>query len=220
MLYVANPALIINSSQTESIVLGSELVTAVLGRDRHVRGADRRRRGYAENHSRGAKPEKHVRYDDGLFQHRVYGHPAVSELFGGLALLYVSVFILIFNILIYTYGVMILQRGTLQTAQNRFSFRKFINPGVISSIIAVMLYLLRIRLPDIVTAPLGYLSELTAPLGMMVIGATLASVKIRSFVTNGRLMIFSIIKLLILPIICGFALKHVIGAGELFTSAL
>ena len=215
VLYVANPALIINSSQSEQAIQGSDLLTAVLVTVIF----------YAVLIAVAAVLPKLMRVDRSLTSAYTMmtvftnigfmGIPLVSEIFGTSGLLYVSIFILIFNILIYTYGVMILQRGTNPNARKRFSLRKFINPGVISSVIAVTLYLLRIRLPEILTAPMDYLSNLTAPLGMMVIGATLASIDVRSFFTDVKLWIFSAVRLLILPILGGFALKFFLGSGDL-----
>ena len=215
VLYVANPALIINSSQSEQAIQGSDLLTAVLVTIIF----------YAVLIAVAAVLPKIMRVDRSLTSAYTMmtvftnigfmGIPLVSEIFGTSGLLYVSIFILIFNILIYTYGVMILQRGTNSNARKRFSLRKFINPGVISSVIAVTFYLLRIRLPEILTAPMDYLSNLTAPLGMMVIGATLANIDVRSFFTDVKLWIFSAIRLMILPILGGFALKFFLGSGEL-----
>ena len=215
VLYVANPALIIMSSQTEHTIPGTQLLTAVL-----IAAAL-----YAVLIASGTILPKLLRV--GQSQESAYtmmtvfsnigymGIPLVSEIYGKAALLYVSIFILLYNMLIYTYGVIILQRKANPAARERFSFRKCLNPGVISSIIAVIFYLLKIRIPEILTTPLGYLSNLTAPLGMMIIGVVLADIKIRSFFTEYKLPLFAVIKLLILPIVSCFVLKLMIGTGDL-----
>lgn len=215
VLYVANPALILMSSQTEHSISGAQLLTAVLIAAVMYAAliavaAILPRLLRAERNQANAYTMMTVFSNIGFM-----GIPLISEIYGSSAVLYVSVFILLFNILIYTYGVMVLRRGTAPDAKERFSLRKFINPGVISGIVAVAFYLLDIRLPEIFTAPLGYLSNLTAPLSMIVIGATLANVAFRSFFTDGRLMVFSAVKLLVLPIIGCFLLKQFIGGGVL-----
>ena len=215
VLYVANPALIINSSQAERVIADADLLTALL-----IAGAM-----YVLLLLIAAALPKLLRLhkDEAsayammtVFSNIGYmGIPLVAELIGSAAVLYVSVFVLLYNLLIYTYGVMILQRSATPGAPMHFSLRRCINPGVVASLIAVALYLLHIRLPEVLTTPFSYLSNLTAPLGMMIIGITLAGVQFRSFLTDGKLLAFSALKLLVLPILGGLLLKALIGTGDL-----
>lgn len=215
VLYVANPALIINASQTEHIIPGAELLTAVI-----VAAVM-----YAVLIAVAAMLPRIMKLKQDqasayalmtVFSNIGYmGIPLISEILGTQALLYVVVFILLFNILMYTYGVMILQRGTDSASHARSSLRKLINPGVLSGIVAVTFYFLRIQLPEVLSAPLKYLSSLTAPLSMIIIGVALANVKIRSFFTDFKLLGFSAFKLLLLPLLFCYVLKLFIGEGDL-----
>jgi predicted permease len=215
VLYVSNPALIINSSQTEHVIPGAELLTtviiavamyaALIGIAAVLPKLLRLKRDQTSSYAMMT-----------VFSNIGYlGIPLINEILGSQAVLFVSVFIIIFNILIYTYGVMILQRGAVEPSLKSSSLRKLVNPGVLSGIIAVAFYLLGVKLPEVVASPLGYLSSLTAPLSMLIIGATLAHVKIRSFFTDYKLLIFSVVKLLIIPISLCFLLKLFIGGGDL-----
>ncbi len=220
VLFVAGPALIINSSQTDHSIQGTELLTTLLVAivlfGVLVAAAAILSKIMKLNQTQASAYAMMT-----VFANIGYmGIPLVSELFGSAALLYVSVYILLFNILIYTYGVAVVQQGDLLAFQNRFSFRKFINPGVISCIIAVALYLMRIKLPEIITAPLEYLSNLNSPIGMLIIGAAFANVKIRSFFTDYKLLVFSVVRLLVLPILLCLPLKWIIGGGELLNVSI
>ncbi|MBN1778090.1 MAG: AEC family transporter [Clostridiales bacterium] len=215
VLYVSNPALIINSSQTEHVIPGAELLTAVgiaaaMYAVLILVAAVLPKLLRLKRDQAGAYAMMAVFSNIGFL-----GIPLINEILGSQALLYVSIFIIIFNILIYTYGVVILQRGAAEPSQKRSSLRKLVNPGVISGVIAVAFYLLGVKLPEVVTSPLSYLSDLTAPLGMIIIGAALAHVKLRLFFTDYKLLIFSVIKLLIIPIALCFLLKAFIGGGDL-----
>ena len=129
VLYVANPALIINSSQSEQAIQGSDLLTAVLVTVIF----------YAVLIAVAAVLPKLMRVDRSLTSAYTMmtvftnigfmGIPLVSEIFGTSGLLYVSIFILIFNILIYTYGVMILQRGTNPNARETVFPAQVHQPG-------------------------------------------------------------------------------------------
>jgi len=216
VLYVANPALIIMSSQTEHNISNTQLLITLL-----IATAM-----FALLIGVAAVQPKVFRLDQSqanayalmtVFSNIGYmGIPLVSEIIGTSALLYVTVFILLFNILIYTYGIMVLQRGTVQTAGKQSMLGKFANPGVISSIIAVALYLMNIQLPGVLSSLLQHLSNLTAPVSMMLIGAALANVKILSLFTDWKLLVYSAVKMLALPIAVGLLLKQFIG-GDLLS---
>jgi len=215
VLYVAGPALIINSSQTETIIPGAELLMTV-GIAVAMYAVLIAIAAVLPKLMRLKKDQESAYAMMTVFSNIGFlGIPLINEILGSQALLYVSVFIIIFNILIYTYGMVIIQRGAAGPSHSGSSLRKLINPGVLSGIIAVTFYLLGVKLPEIITAPLDYLSDLTAPLGMIIIGAALAHVQIRSFFTDYKLLIFSVIKLLMIPIALCLLLKLMIGGGDL-----
>jgi malate permease and related proteins len=215
VLYVANPALILMSSQTEHTISNSQLLISLLIAVAMFTiliavGAVLPKIFKLEQSQSNAYAMMIVFSNIGYM-----GIPLVTEIIGVSALLYVTVFILLFNILVYTYGIMILQRGTLQAVHKQSALVKFLNPGVISGVIAVALYLLHIRLPEVLTLPLGYLSDLTSPVSMMIIGAALANVKILSLFTDWKLLVFSAVKLLVLPVLGGLLLRQLVGVGDL-----
>ena len=215
VLYVANPALILMSSQTEHNIPDAQLLVTLL-----IAAAM-----FALLIVLGILLPKLFRLEQSqanaynlmtVFSNIGYmGIPLVSTIIGTSALLYVTVFILLFNLLVYTYGVAILQRGTVRAANERPMIVKFANPGVISGVAAVALYLLRIRLPEVLTLPLQHLSNLTAPVSMLIIGAALAEVNILSLFTDWKLLVFSAIKLLVLPLAVGLLLKQFISGDQL-----
>ncbi len=142
------------------------------------------------------------------------GLPLISAIFGDSALLYGSVFIVPYSLLIYTYGEGLVHRpegkGHLLA-----SLKKAVNPGVIACVLAVTIYLAGWRVPEVIAAPIGYLSNLTAPLSMMVIGASLAGVKVKEFFTDKRMLVFSAVKMLALPVLLCLLIRLVIGNGVL-----
>ncbi len=212
---VANPAMILYSAIVDSTIPGSELLmTAAIAVGMFamllVIGAILPKLLKTEGQDASAYSLMTVFSNIGFM-----GLPLVAVLFGSSALLYVSVFIIPFNILIYTYGVALMQQPDPVTGKSSFSMREIINPGVVASVIAVAVYLLHIRLPEVIAVPTEYLSNLTAPLSMMVIGASLADVKIKEFFTDTRLLAFSFIKLLVVPVLTCFFLKPLIGDGVL-----
>lgn len=137
------------------------------------------------------------------------GFPLIQALYGSEALLYAAVFQIPFNILIYTYGVIALQNE--DSSKNKMSFKKIVNIGTICCVIALVLSQCNIPIPIYVKSIVTHLSNLTAPLSMMVIGASMVHIPMKSLCKDLRLMIFTLIKLIVLPVIFLFILKTIIS---------
>lgn len=142
------------------------------------------------------------------------GLPIVSSLYGTESLLYASLFLFPYNILIYTYGIQVIGKpqGAPKEEKNwKTKCRNIFNNGVIASIVALLLFMMKWQLPECITSSISMIGGLTSPLSMMVIGASLATMDLKAMVRDVRLIIFSAIKLLFVPIICAFFIKHLIN---------
>lgn len=136
------------------------------------------------------------------------GFPLISSLYGTNALLYGALFQIPFNVLIYTYGILVLKKKT--DDNEKLDFKKILNIGVICCIISIVIALFQLETPDFVKSTVSNLSNLTAPLSMMVIGASLTKIKFRELFTDFRLLLFCGLKLLIIPVVMLFVLKQFI----------
>ena len=74
-----------------------------------------------------------------------------------------------------------------------------------------MIALFQIETPAFVKSIVSNLSNLTAPLSMMVIGASLTKIKLKDLFTDVRLLLFCAWKLLLVPIVLLFILKMFIS---------
>ena len=135
------------------------------------------------------------------------GFPLISAIYGSDALLYASLFLFPFNILIYTYGIMAMRKKETSKKKIKFQISKVLNIGVISCIFSIAIYLSGIHMPVVVKSSVTYLSNLTAPLSMIVIGQSLIHIKFRELFTDIRLLAFSAIKLILIPVFGLLVLK-------------
>lgn len=124
------------------------------------------------------------------------GYPVIAAAYGNEALLYAAVFCMVFNILIYSYGTQTIQG----TAGKGIQWKKMFNVGVISCVAAVVLYLGNIPVPQFVKSAVSGLSSLTGPLSMMVIGISLSGIRLRELVMDIRLLLYSLVKLVVMPV--------------------
>lgn len=153
------------------------------------------------------------------------GFPIISSIYGKDALLYASIFLIPYNILIYTYGIITIQKkedmqeeeacakaAKYKTGAGRRyhgdcagkgigdNLKKILNLGVAASVVALIVYFGNIPIPGMATKVIEMLANLTAPLSMMVIGASFTSMSLKDMFTDWRLLVFSGIKLLVLPV--------------------
>lgn len=159
------------------------------------------------------------------------GIPIISTIYGGEYVLHVSIFMMTFNLSLFSYGVYLLSRDDVKdtttaavsgtpaaaSTENRsqesstgFSIKKLLTPGILSAFLAIGIYLLDIRLPQHAVSLFSTVGATTAPLAMIVIGSTLAGIKFSTVFTDKELYLFSFLKLLVLPIITFFVLRFFI----------
>lgn len=139
------------------------------------------------------------------------GYPMVSALYGSGAVLYAALYGIPFNILIYTFGVSAMSKNKPSDGsetKKSFSLGKIFNIGMVSSLLSLAIYLIQLPIPDVIYSALDYLGSMTAPLSMMVIGASLASIKIKDLFTDKKLIAFSLIKMVIIPILAMFVIRQ------------
>lgn len=134
------------------------------------------------------------------------GLPLISVLYGGESLLYTSIFFFPFNFLIYTYGIRAMKKDG--KTKEKIRWPGICNIGVITSVIALILYVGKICLPDFAVTTAQNLSNITAPLSMLVIGASFLDFKIRDLFTDTRLLLFSGIKMLLIPLAGTWIIKQ------------
>ena len=138
------------------------------------------------------------------------GFPVISAIYGSGALLYAAVFLLPYNLLFYTYGV-----NAVSRTRQKFQWRKVLNVGVIASILAVALYLTQAPAPQYVKSAAQGLSNLTAPLSMMVIGISLAGLSLKEMFLDGKMLLFAAMKLLVIPVAGMLVIRQVVSVPAL-----
>lgn len=166
------------------------------------------------------------------------GFPIMSSMYGNEALLYGSMFLIPYNLLIYTYGIKAMGTSSTDSTDNMNgtgsgddtgridserrgsgsektgkvvdTFRMVFNLGVIACIITILIYVLQIPVPSVISQVITMLSNLTAPLSMMVIGASMADISFRELLNDGRLVLFSLFRQIVLPLFCFLILRQFI----------
>ncbi|WZL80351.1 AEC family transporter [Vallitaleaceae bacterium 9-2] len=125
------------------------------------------------------------------------GYPVLSAVLGNDALFFAAILNLPFNILVFTLGITFITHGTDQ--HQKLELKVFLNPGLIATVIGLILFFASIQLPTFVNELLADVGDMTTPLSLLVIGASLYGVDIRSIFKKRMIFIFSFIKLIVIP---------------------
>ena len=128
------------------------------------------------------------------------GIPLVNSLYGSSAVIYVAIFILIYNILIYTYGVSVLQ-GEAGKKLSFSNLKTVLNMGTLSCCITLLVFYFDIPFHPVIQTTVTYLGNVATPLSMMSIGFSLGRANIFSVFNDKKLYLFTFIKLIIIPVI-------------------
>lgn len=121
--------------------------------------------------------------------------PLTEAILGDEGVFYCSAVVMAFNVVSFTHGVYI-----MNNEGGKFDKKKLIlNPGVISVLIGLPLFIFKIDLPSLINEPISYLATMQTPIAMLIFGTFLAHTKINDIFKHKKILIVSIMKLLILP---------------------
>lgn len=81
------------------------------------------------------------------------------------------------------------------------SLKAILNPGMIGSILALLLYFFPVQVPAPVTGAIGSIGGLTSPLAMLLIGANLAGMPFKEMFNDWKVYLFTALKQLLVPIL-------------------
>lgn len=138
------------------------------------------------------------------------GIPLIRGIYGAEGVLYLTAYITLFNILIWTHGLM-----TMKGSKDMKSFLNSLKaPSVVAVFIGLIFYLLQIRLPDFLHTSLQYVSDMNTPLAMLIAGSAAAQTNVVKALKNSGLYIVATLKLAVLPL-AALALLHFIPAPHM-----
>lgn len=129
------------------------------------------------------------------------GIPIISGIYGSGSVFYVSLFMMVFNISLFSHGVYILQRGREGGGD---TLKNMLNPGIVSSLAAVAVFLFEVPIPAPLLDLLNAVGGITSPLAMIVIGSTMAAVKLSDVIRDKTICFYTILKIAIYPALIWF----------------
>lgn len=124
--------------------------------------------------------------------------PLANALLGAQGVFYCSTGVIVLNTLAFTHGVWLMNKG----GKVKFSLKSLIlNPGVISVLIGLPLFIFSVKLPDIITKPIGFIADLNTPLAMLFFGTYIANTDLKTIFKIPQQYIVMPIRLIAVPLV-------------------
>ena len=128
--------------------------------------------------------------------------PLQKQLLGDDGWFFGSIFVAMFNIIVWTYGLVDMSGDKKQLSIKKIA----LNPGIIGAVAAIILFVLPFQLPPIIAQPITHLSALNTPVPMLIIGYYLSKANFRKAFTDGGAYLASLFRLIIIPFAAAFAM--------------
>ena len=133
------------------------------------------------------------------------GFPILNALFGEAGLFYGAFYVIVYNLAVWSYGVVVMARGK---PNFKISVRKMlVNLGTVPCAIGLGLYMARVPMPDFLMTVLESMSGLCTPLSLIVTGSLVASMPLRGLFNNPKIYYFCAAKLILIPLIAAVILR-------------
>ncbi len=196
LLLIVNPLLIFNSYQREfnkELLLGLE-ISFVLAFVSHLVAM-----GAARLVIRGKnKQDISLERFSAVYSNCGFiGIPLINSLFGSEGVFYLTAYLTVFNVLIWTHGVV------LMTGQKDMKaiLKTLVSPTFIAIIAGLVLFLINVRIPEVLYRSMDYVASMNTPLAMIIAGATMAQSQLKKVLLKGRIYLVVIMKQLVIPAI-------------------
>jgi malate permease and related proteins len=159
------------------------------------------------------KENKSLHRANSMFGNVVFlGFPLLNAVFpGGEGLLFAGIFQLGHDILMWTWGIFILNKGSEKSSKE--NWKHLINPITIGFAIGLGFMFTNIEIPNVIFNPLYGLGHSTIYISMVYVGAILAQVKLIRVLLNYRAWIVSLNKLVLVPLLFVLIINLVQASG-------
>lgn len=131
------------------------------------------------------------------------GYPLVRAMFGEGAMFHLTIFVLFFQLVCWSYGAQTISGE----GRFRLSWRILKTPCVLSALLAYAIYLSGVHIPRIVADVVKTTGEITSPLAMLILGCALSQCSLRDVFGRPKLYLLALVKLIVVPLAAFFVLR-------------
>jgi len=143
------------------------------------------------------------------------GIPLIIAVLGADYAIYASVYLIPFNMFLWTFGVLIFTKDKKALSPRHFVF----NPSSVAAIVGIIVFVSDIagHLPSIIPETASSLGSIVPPLSMMLIGIQLAHIKFDKTLFSFNMLFCMLLRLIILPA-CAFAVMKLVSLAGIYNN--
>ncbi len=131
------------------------------------------------------------------------GIPLINAIIGKEGVFYMTAYITIFNLSVWSHGLALMCGATSFKA----ALKKFVQPATVAIALGIICFMARLRLPAVLANPLDMIGSMNTPVAMLVAGCNLAESDFLGTLKRPRSYYICFLKLLLMPFISLLILK-------------
>jgi predicted permease len=145
-----------------------------------------------------------------VFNNAVFlGYPLISTIFGADGLISYAGFVLVFNLMLFGYGVMMFEKKF----DLRHLARALVNPNIIAVLLGALVFVFSFQLPAPLTTSIDYIGAIMTPLSLICIGYMLSRAQLAKVFSNLKIVLTCAAQLILGPLVA-FGIMKLIGAPD------
>ncbi len=128
--------------------------------------------------------------------------PLITAVLGGEWVVYTATYLCVQNFFLWTHGISLIS----ETPQ--YNLKKLVtNPNLIGTVLGLLIFLMRIPVPEILQETMDNAGNLVGPLAMISTGMIMAEADLKKVFGNLRIYFILLLKMIVLPLLVLAALK-------------
>jgi predicted permease len=127
------------------------------------------------------------------------GIPLVNGIFGTEGVFYVTASITIFNVFLWTHGVIMMSGSGEWNIKSML--KKLLSPSIIAIVIGLICFLFQLMVPKVVYEAFSLISNMNTPFAMLIAGVTIGRTSIFKLLRKRRIYYVALIKLILIPVL-------------------
>ncbi len=136
----------------------------------------------------------------------LFGLPIVQQVYGSMAVLYMGLSSVPFNLFLYSYGTM---RLSGKAEGQGFNIKRMFTPIFIATVLGLAVLFARLPIPGVVKKYLDITAAATLPMSMIVLGATMGAGNLAEAFRDKRVYLISFVRLVLCPLIAYLVLSPI-----------
>lgn len=135
--------------------------------------------------------------------------PLVNRIYGLEGVFYLTAYITVFSLLIWTHGVIFM--GGRECKKE--VVKAILSPAILTIFAGLICYFARIRVPRIIMEPLESISAMNTPVAMIIAGICIAQTDVKKTLFKWRIYLVCFLKLLLVPLCLILVAKPFLGSS-------